>query len=91
MGGTFGMVPVWFGVVSTLLWGLESWAGWVSESAHYWVLGAQAAAVWWCSGFLTHGHETCCLWWWDRPYVENYTVDASIFESDLRVWFMNVV
>ena len=31
--------------------------------------------------FLTLRCKTCCLWWGDRPYVENYTVDASIFET----------
>ena len=31
--------------------------------------------------FLTLRCKTRCLWWGDRPYVENYTVDASIFET----------
>ncbi len=52
--------------------------------AYYWVLGDQPAEplglVDW---FLTRCRRTCCLRGWDRPYVENYTVDASILQCQI--------
>ena len=64
-------------------------------SAHYWVLKAQASPatgwglhgvgflVWWLAGggLLACGYRTCCRYQWDWSYVENYTVDASIFNT----------
>ena len=35
----------------------------------------------WVMVLLAWGFRTCCRGSRDRPYVENYTVDASIFEA----------
>ena len=72
--------------------------GWGFTGAHYWVLEAQTlcrvsrlsllgggvvSGV--GDGFLACGGSTCCGLLRDRPYVENYTVDASIFEAHFCV------
>jgi len=70
LGGTWG-------------WGSGSFTG-----AHCWVLKAQTPGLaldllirvsgWGCVSSI-HAYRTCWWWGWDRPYVENYTVDASIY------------
>ena len=42
-------------------------------------------AVWGCVSSI-HAHRTCWRWGWDRPYVENYTVDASIYIASMFCW-----
>ena len=85
MGGTFDNVSGGLLVcVSTPVFGLVGKRGRVGcclLSAYYWVLKAQAfcRCVWWGCWSSGHAHGTCCSWGWYRLYVENYTVDASIF------------
>ena len=94
MGGTFDKQGFgWFGVSTLLLRGWLESVGWVGFLRLVHTIGSwrpsQLLLTPTCGCYrlvtdlLTLGYGTRCPWRRDRPYVENYTVDASIFQDKM--------
>lgn len=92
MGGTFdGVLSLRIlDLVRSLLWERFGSEGWVH--ARCWVLRGRAlialvgrlVLVGGCSSGAFSACHGCGWWGGYRPYFENYTVDASIFDMILR-------